>query len=346
MCIEEQGGIGMGSGKVPIEESPVEAGYELRIPSKKLIVGLMVALVIYVIVRGVAAAATKPFWFDELLTLAMSSQPSMRAVWAALARAVDGQPPGFYAVERLALSLFHNKEIALRLPAILAFPCTLICVYVFVKKRSGEAIAFLSAFLLLSTIAFHRYAVEARPYSMVLACIAFAAVCYQRLPSHFWTVMLGISLALGQTFHHYVVFAIVPFGLAEAVVLLRTRQFRWRVWAALAFGAAPLLISWPLLMQVRARFGAHLFDRYVFTSIPSTYGAFFLTDSAFGAAVFALAVAGVIGSHLLVRPGSPSEGKGRDADLAEGTLLLALVGLPIITFAVVNIMHGGMRDAY
>jgi len=336
----------MDSDKVTMVESPVEAGYELRLPSKKLIPGLMVALVIYVIVRGVAAAATKPFWFDELLTLAVSSQPSMHAVWAALTRAVDGQPPGFYAVERIASSLFHNKEIALRLPAILAFPCALVCVYVFVKKRSGEVIAFLSAFLLLSTIVFQKYAVEARPYSMVLACIAFAAVCYQRLPSRFWTAMLGISLALGQTFHHYVVFAIVPFGLAEAVVLLRTRQFRWRVWAALAFGAAPLLISWPLLMQLKARFGAHLFDRYVFTSIPSTYGAFFLTDSAFGAAVFALAVAGVIGSHLLLRPGVPYEGKVRDADVAEGILLLALVGLPIITFAVVNIMHGGMRDAY
>jgi len=336
----------MGSGKVPIEESPVEAGYELRIPSKKLILGLMIALVIYVILRGVAAAATKPFWFDELLTLAMSSQPSMRAVWAALARAVDGQPPGFYAVERLALSLFHNKEITLRLPAILAFPCTLICVYVFVKKRSGEVVAFLCAFLLLSTILFHKYAVEARPYSMLIACIAFALVSYQRLPSLFWTAMLGISLALAEALHYYAVFAIVPFGLAETAAFLRTRQFRWRVWLALVCGSMPLLLFWPLLAKLRTYYIAHYFAGYSFTSIPSSYGAFFLTDSAFGAAVFALAVAGVVGSHLLVRPGSPSEGKGRDADVAEGTLLLALVALPIITFTIVNIMHGGMRDSY
>ena len=67
----------MGSGKVTIEESPVEEGYELRLRSKKLLPGLMVALVIYVIVRGVAAAATTPFGYDELLTWAVSSQPSM-----------------------------------------------------------------------------------------------------------------------------------------------------------------------------------------------------------------------------------------------------------------------------
>jgi 4-amino-4-deoxy-L-arabinose transferase-like glycosyltransferase len=338
----------MGSGKMTIGENPVEAGYELRLPSKKLILGLMVALVIYVIVRGVAAAATKPFWFDELITLAVSSQPSMAAVWAALARAADGQPPGFYAVERLVFSLSHNKEIALRLPAILAFPCTLVCVFVFVKKRSGELIAFLCAFLLLSTIVFPKYAVEARPYGMLIACITFALVCYQRVPSPFWTAMLGISLALAQAVHYYAVFAIVPFGLAETVVFLRTRQFRWSVWIALACGAIPLVFFWPLLAHFKAYQGAHYYGygSYVATSLPSSYGAYFLTDSAFGAAVFALAVAGVIGSYLLVRPGVSSGGKTRDADVAEGTLLLALVASPIITFSVVKIMHGGMRDSY
>lgn len=332
----------------PRADSAEAAGHELPTPARRLILGLLVALVIYVIVRGLAAAVTKPLWFDELITLAMSSQPSMRTVWAALARAVDGQPPGFHAVEWVVSNLFHNKEIALRLPAILAFPCTLVCVFVFVKKRSGELIAFLCAFLLLSTILFERYAVEARPYSMLVACIAFALVCYQRLPSLFWTAMLGISLALAQALHYYAVFAMVPFGLAEAVVFVRTRRFRWGVWLALACGAIPLVLFWPLLEHFKAYQGAHYFGlaTYTVTSLPSSYGAYFLTDSAFGAAVFALAVAGVIGSHLLLRPGTPSEGKTRDADVVEGTLLLALVASPIITFCLVKIMRGGMRESY
>jgi 4-amino-4-deoxy-L-arabinose transferase-like glycosyltransferase len=332
----------------PREDSAEAAGHELPAPSRKVILGLLVALVIYVIARGLAAAVTKPLWLDELYTLTVSSQPSLGALWAVLARAMDGQPPGFYAVERVVLPLIHNKEIALRLPAILAFPCTLVCVFVFVKKRSGELIAFLSAFLLLSTILFERYAVEARPYSMVVACIAFALVCYQRLPSLFWTAMLGISLALAQAVHYYAVFAIVPFGLAEAVVLLRTRQFRWRVWLALACGCIPLVFFWPLLAHFKAYYGAHYYGyaTYVATSLPSSYGAYFLTDSAFGAAVFALAVAGVIGSYLLLRPGAPSGGKTRDADVVEGTLLLALVSLPIIIFCIARILRGGMRDAY
>lgn len=332
----------------PRADNQAAAGRELPALSRKVILGLMAVLVLYVIARGLAAATTKPFWFDELLTWAVSSLPSMRAVWTALARAVDGQPPGFYAFERAASALFHNKEIALRLPAILAFPCTLVCVFVFVKKRSGELIAFLCAFLLLSTILFQRYAVEARPYSLLVACIAFALVCYQRLPSLFWTAMLGISLALAQALHYYAVFAMAPFGLAEAVVLLRARQFRWRVWLALACGFVPLVFFWPLLAHFKAYQGPHYYGlgTYSATSLPSSYGAYFLTDSAFGAAVFALAVAGVIGSNFLLRPSSSSGARTRDADVTEGTLLLALVATPIITFSVVKILHGGMRDAY
>jgi len=160
--------------------------------------------------------------------------------------------------------------------------------------------------------------------------------------------MLGMSLALAQALHYYAVFAFVPFGLAEAVMLLRTRQFRWRVWLALACGCIPLVSFWSLLANLKAYYGAHFYGlgTYTLTSLPSSYGAFFLTDSAFGAAVLALAIAGLIGSRLLLRPGAPLKDKTRDVDVVEGTLLLALVALPIITFCLVKLMHGGMRDAY
>ena len=104
----------------------------------KLIHVFLGLLVVYAIVRGVVAAAARPFWFDEMLTVTIASQPNLRALWHAVARGFDGMPPGFYLVERAALALVSNKQIALRLPSILAFPCTLICVFAYVKKRSGE----------------------------------------------------------------------------------------------------------------------------------------------------------------------------------------------------------------
>lgn len=330
----------------PRADSAAGAGQELPATSKRLILGLMVALVLYVIVRGVVAAATRPFWYDELITLSLSSLPSMKQTLAALARALDSPPPGFYVVQRNVVGLLQNKEIALRLASIFAFPCTLICVFVYAKKRCGEAVGFICAVLLLLTILFHRFAAEGRPYSMMIACFAFALVCYQRVPSLFWTALLGLILALAQALHYYSIFAMVPFGLAEAVFFLRTHKLRWQVWLALVLGAVPLAFFWPLLANIRTHYGAHFFERYVFTSIPSTYGAFFLTDSAFGAAVVAVSIAGIVGSRLFPRPNTSSLSKISDADAVEGTLLLSLVLLPFIAFFITRVMHGGMRDAY
>src|SRR5208337_4725202 len=99
-----------------------------------------------------------------------------------------------------------------RLPSILAMDCTLICMFLYMNKCSGTLVAFLCTLLLLSTSIFIPQAVNARSYSMLVACIAFALVCYQRLPSLLWAALLGLSLALAQSLHYYAIFALVPFG--------------------------------------------------------------------------------------------------------------------------------------
>jgi 4-amino-4-deoxy-L-arabinose transferase-like glycosyltransferase len=314
--------------------------------NKKLFAILLCLLLLYVALRSFAGAATNGFWFDEIITASLAGQPSMKAVWGALATGVDGQPPGFHAVERAAAALVAKKEIAMRLPSILAFPCILACVFVYVRKRNSDAIAFLSAFLLLSTALFQRYATEARPYALVVACFAFALVCYQRVPSAFWTVLFGLSLILAQTFHYFSVFAMVPFGLAEAVVLLRIRKVRWGVWLALILGPVPLVFFWPLLAQVKALVGEHFQLQYSFRSIPSTYGEFFLVDSGYGAALAAICAAGVTGCYLWNQDKNEISDNLRTENVAEGTLLIGLIGLPFIALSIVKIMHGAMRSSY
>jgi len=304
------------------------------------------ALVIYVIVRGVVGAATKPFWYDELLTLVIAGQPSLREMWSAVARGFDGMPPGFYLVERAALGFIRNKEIALRLPSILAFPCTLICVFAYVKKRSGEVAACLCAMLLLTTSLFHTYLIEARAYGMVMACIAFALVCYQRLPSLRWAALLGISLLLAESFHYYAVFAMIPFGLAEAVLLLRTRRFRWPAWMALACGTLPLIVFWPLLWKIKTNFGDPVFVRPVFSALPGFYGSYFFCHPASGVALAAVAAAAIVWWRLWPRTEAARQTNGNGADLAEGTLLLSLIALPVIAFVLVRLMHGGIMSRY
>ncbi len=301
-------------------------------------------LVVYAIVRSVVAAATKPFWFDELITLILSSLPSMKDVWGALWRALDGQPPLFDIIERNFAGLFQNKEIALRLPSILAFPCTLLCVFAYVRKRSGNAIGLLCALFLLLSSLFHHYAVEARPYSLMVASIAFALICYQRVASPLWAILFGLSLLLAESLHYYAIFAMIPFWAGEFVYLLSTRRFRWLVWAALVLGPVPLLLFWPLLANIRAFYGTHLFGHYGLSSIPLTYGSFFLTGGAFGFALVAVCAAGVVGARLLPGQETKSEDNGRDP--AEACLLLTFLFLPFPATVLTHLMHGAMLDRY
>jgi hypothetical protein len=328
------------------ENTAANVGDNAQSSSNKLLYWLLGFLVVYVIIRGVAGAAIRPFFFDELITGAVVSQPSANDIWNSLAHAVDSHPPLFYLAEKAASAMLNNKHIALRLPSILALPCTLICVFVYLKKRNSERVAFLAAALLLVTNLYLTYSTDARAYSMLIACIAFALVCYQRVPSLFWTAMLGLSLALAESLHYYAIFSMLPFWVAEAVHFFRGRRFRWRVWATLAFGFVPLLFSWPLLLQFRAYYGPYIWTHYGLTSIPQTYGSFFYTGGAFGVAIVAVCAAGVISARL--RPDglrTTETGEGA-SDPVEGALLLALLALPFPAYIITKIGHGTMTDHY
>ena len=314
-------------------------------PPKKLIYGLLGLLLLYAIVRSLVAAAGKAFWYDELLTLTVSSLGSWKATLEAVRR-LDGQPPLFYAIEKFALGLGRKQEIALRLPSLLAFPCTLACVFIYVKKRGGEIVAFLCALFLLITTLFQTYAVEARPYSMAVACIAFALVCYQRVPSPLWTVLLAISLALAQSLHYLAVLAMVPFGLAEAVHFLETRKFRWPVWAALVVGALPLLLFWKFLAIHKAIYGAHFWAHLEFSLIPHTYGELLQTSSQLGAGIAAVALAGVLGTAFSLRAVKTTGPEERNKDLAEAVLLFAFVALPFAAYLLTRVVHIGLAARY
>ena len=57
-------------------ESERRAGYER---AAYVLMGLLVA---YSFVRGIRAAVVRPFWFDELYTLTIAGQPTLRDLWS------------------------------------------------------------------------------------------------------------------------------------------------------------------------------------------------------------------------------------------------------------------------
>jgi hypothetical protein len=304
---------------------------------------LVVALIFYALVRSVFTSASTPFWYDEICTWIVVKQPTVTAMYDALRHAADSNPPIFYLIERLSASLVKNEHIAFRLPSIVGFAIIFWCVFLVVKARSNSTVALVCTAAILMTTLYEPYATEARPYSMVAACIAFALVCYQRAPATRWMCLLGISLALSEGLHYYAIFSIVPFCAAEGAFLLRTRQFRLKVWIALLCSFLPLAFFWLLLNQYKAYYGAHMWSPPALGHITPIYGWFFHTATPVG-----IGIAAVLSAFILIAFTLPGLVSNRSAETSshELALVLAFLTLPFIGFVATKVGHGIMINRY
>jgi hypothetical protein len=333
-----------------VSESPREALWT-RSAREKTALLAFVFLVPYAIARSLFAASARPLWFDEIITVTMARLPNLRALWDALARAADGNPPVFYTIERLAVSLSRNELVAYRLPSILGFAVTLVCVFVFIRKRDGNEVAAVCAGGLLITTLYGVYAIEARPYSLMVACVALALVCYQHAPKTGWVVLMGCALALSETLHYYAVFGLVPFGIAEAALSLRTRTIRWGVWLALTAGVLPLVVLWPLLDAIKKAFGAHFWAEPAPWVVVGTF--FWIWDVPW---FLQLPIAGTLLHRFAYSFGTLRAGLSQSAKprqnvpaqpwIHERLLAFGLLGLPFVVFVIAALMHGGFSGRY
>jgi len=325
----------------------------LRLPSlgaepksEKTIFAIVIALAVYSVVRNLMQAAGKPLWFDEILTLIVSRQPNLSAIWTALKAGVDGNPPLFYWIERVASGLSANEMLAFRLVSALAFACTFICIYLFVRKRSGARVAFICAVLLFVTPLNNKYSLEARPYSLLAAGLALALVCYQRLPAARWTAGLLLSLSFAQSLHYYAVLACFPFCLAELVHVYATSRIRYWIWLSLFASLIPALISAPLLLHLRHTYAGHIWARPELMLIPMSYGGYFRLNALWGLAIAIIAFLVVIAEWARGRTQLELSGGIEIAPASEHALVLGFLALPVIGVIAARIAHGGAVDRY
>jgi hypothetical protein len=304
------------------------------------------AVAAYALLRSAIYAMMKPFWFDEILTWVVSRQGSRSAMLPALKQGVDGNPPAFYLIERWAAYLFPDENIGYRFPAILAFACTLLFVFLFIKTRHGSQIAFVCSALLLLTPLFTYYAQEARPYSLLAALAAFAMVCYQRASQPLWTLGLSLSLVLATLLHYYAVLTLVPFFLAELAVIYFARRFRFSVWLALVLPLVPVALSWPTLMSLKRTWGAHFLSSGSLSEVSAAYGNYFRLGSAWGAALCVLTICFSLAPLFGSMRSGQAASQTSDLEPGERVLVATLIALPLFGFAGAKITHGAFIERY
>jgi len=299
--------------------------------------------VIYAFARNLFAAAAKPLWYDEMYTVVVSHQPSWKAVWNALIVTKDGNPPGFYFIERVFSSLLANEQISYRLASILGFCCVLVCVFLAIRATDGSLRALICSAPLLLTPLFRPYAVEARPYCAVAACAAIAVLCYQHAPRWPWMILLAASFMAAESMHYLALFGFIPFGIAELAILIRARKIRWSVWIALAAGLVPVAALWPLSSAMRRFYGTHIWSPPSLFGLANMYSLLFKVFAPLALAVLAATVVLVLAATPTANEVSPqrflSEIGGRWA-------AIAFLGVPAYLYLFTKVMHGVYTERY
>ena len=216
-------------------------------------------------------ASRKPFWFDELCTLHISSLRPLSLLWSALQSGVEGMTPGYYVLVLLGNKLPGDPHVTLRLPSILGYMLTLLGVYCFTRKTL-PAFAGLTAVLLITLSPFRDYAIEARSYSLMVGFLAISAVLWQKIDEkRMMMPLFALFLTLAVSCHDVAVVAISAFVLAELTWTLILRRIRWGVWAACVLATVPFFLNIPIIMHLRAITGPHFWSPAKWSVVYTTY---------------------------------------------------------------------------
>ncbi|HEU5404153.1 MAG TPA: glycosyltransferase family 39 protein [Terriglobales bacterium] len=231
-------------------------------------------IVVFYAVLVLPLAMLKLLWADEFITYYIAKLDSLHAIWNALARGVDPNPPAMHVLVMWSMRLFGDSELAVRLPAILACLLGVVCLFLFLRRRVPVVYAAAGACFFMATAAIN-YAYESRSYALILAFSMLSMLMWQesiegrhqRLAS----VMLAIALAAGISSNYFAVLSFFPIAAGELARDLKRRKIEWRVWIALAVGGLPFLFFLPLINHAIVQFAPHAWNKATADVIPDSY---------------------------------------------------------------------------
>ncbi len=308
--------------------------------------GVMIGtLLVLFFVALVGLSASDYLWYDELVTLRVAMLPSWHAIWNFYASGLDTIGLLYALVLHAMLKLPMDAEIGSRLPAIVAFLVTLLCVFVFVRRRYPAVYAF-AIVLLMMTYPFLAFAVFAKSYTSELAGFAFAMICWQQAMdgrSRGWNA-LGVwcGLALAIYSHSFAIFLFVPFAAAQWWSDARRRRVDWRMWAALVLFPAALLPVVRGDLLASKLYGSNFWSQPSAALMKQTYIDYFVENWRFLLIllVAALVVALVLGG----RERSEDRVERMGFSKPEWLFVLLLATLPIYVLPASYVLHAYRAD--
>jgi hypothetical protein len=253
---------------------------------------LVLSVFYFVVVASLSQM--KLLWLDELITLHIARLGSLSAMWQALARGVDPNPPVTYLLVHASRAVFGDNELADRLPATAGYWVGMLALFLYLKRRLPGTWA-LAGTVLSMTMAAFDYSFESRSYGIFYGLAMLAFLCWTWAIDASSTVpkrsaaLLGLTLALaaGISTNYFAVLAFLPIVAGEAMrTILRMRRplryesawtrgligaIDWRIWIAVAVAACPLLIYRPLIEHSIAQFAPYAWNKVSLGQVADSY---------------------------------------------------------------------------
>jgi mannosyltransferase len=192
-----------------------------------------------------AAAATLPvlglrsFWLDEVLSLQMAKD------WSAMR--ADSNMWLYHILLHVWLRLGESEWTVRLLSALFAIAAVPL-IGLLGRQLFGGWAGPCAAVLLALNLFMHRYAAEARAYSLLLLLILLSALCYLRLlRGSGWAAWLGFVLAAAAAVYAHFFAALVLLVMYGALLLQDRKLVPWRRFLLAALAVGLLLLPIPLL---------------------------------------------------------------------------------------------------
>jgi hypothetical protein len=225
--------------------------------------------------------AGRPVWFDEIFTWRIALL-GWGPAWDAVRSGADNQPPLYYWLVRLAMLVLGENTVALRIWSATGALVMLGLVYWLTGRRYGW-LAAASAVAAIRLTHTGVYALEARPYGLLLGAGALAACCWLVLAEpgrRRWKLLalaLGIGLAGGC--HYFGILVIVPLVVGQAVRDWPRKQVDWPVWVTMAVASLPWLGQFLFQYQSLALYRSGFWSAPRLHMINATLGLYLLAPA-------------------------------------------------------------------
>ena len=175
------------------------------------------------------------FWLDEIHSQLLVDDPDLSHAATGLALGVDYNPPTYFLLARLVMSLGLSPEISQRAASFLCVVACCVCVYLVVRDRGTRTAATAAGLLIWSFDVVQSQAFESRFYALWMAAAGLTSLCLYRAtvsPAFGWRIGLMISSVVMCTVHY---FGVIALGLIAATYLLqitinRRGGFRVLIW--------------------------------------------------------------------------------------------------------------------